>query len=108
MRVSDVPYEAINWNYGEGDIAETVLSNYDRYDPHDPQNHIITSWRNWTYPQEVLDAWDSVFLSAHWSEVEWSTDLDLRKKLFPFRSQLPPVVLRLTARAARNAGSLRT
>ena len=106
IRVSDLPHEVELCSCGETELADTILSQYDPYDPHDPQNRIFKSDINWTDPRQVAPMWTS--LSANWSEVEWSTDIDVRRRAFPvaYPSHLPPVVCRLTARAAKEAGLL--
>ena len=48
LRVSNVLSSAASWSVGCSDIVETVTGYYYPYDPHDPQNEIISLRINWT------------------------------------------------------------
>lgn len=104
MRISDVPCRASFWSLDPGEILDILSWRYQPYDPHGPQNHIISTGRNWTDPQEVREAWGHVLLGANWTDVEWSTGND--HKPVPPAFPIPPVWARLTARPARKAGLL--
>ena len=102
IRTSDVPIDAVSWDVGCGSMEEAVQNRYDPYDPHSPQENIIRSNIDWADPKTAASMWGFVYLKANWSEVEWSTDPNDRKGILP----RPPVVVRLTADAARESGLL--
>lgn len=104
MQVADLPISAVSFNVGCGELAETILNYYNPYDPHDPQNHIISMGLNWTDPKTALQMWGSAYIRANWSEVEWSTDPEIRRHWLP----QPPAVARLSAEAASVSGLLQS
>lgn len=74
---------------------------YHPYDPRDPQDRLIDLSIDWADPEVAGSEWGPAYLTAtSGSEVEWSTDTDLRQKFSPE----PPAVARLTAEAARESG----
>ncbi|KAL8949736.1 MAG: hypothetical protein Q9222_004182 [Ikaeria aurantiellina] len=104
MQVGDVPISAISWDVGCGELEEAVLNMYYPYDSNDPQNTIISMGLNWTDPKTALGMLGDIYIKANGTEVEWSTDPDIRKRWLP----QPPAVARLTPEAARDYGLLQT
>ncbi|KAL8845743.1 MAG: hypothetical protein Q9221_009111 [Calogaya cf. arnoldii] len=108
FRIANLPYNAFDFISGGAFDLSWVLgeSYYYPYDPHDPQDEII-SWTGitWDDPKGMLSFWGPANLTAiSGSEVEWSTDEDLRKKHRKTSGPLWPTVARLTAEAAREGG----
>ncbi|KAL8876573.1 MAG: hypothetical protein Q9198_005260 [Flavoplaca austrocitrina] len=71
------------------------------YDPRDLQDRLIDLTIDCADPEVAGSEWGPAYLTAtSGSEVEWTTDIDLRQKFLPE----PPAVARLTAEAARESG----
>ncbi|KAL8809297.1 MAG: hypothetical protein Q9223_001698 [Gallowayella weberi] len=102
MRVPDVPNYLVNLYFGCADLMEDVLEFYDRYDPHDPQNKLITWGDNWTDPEIKASKWGPAYVKANLSELEWGEDPQ------HYDPEQFPVVARLNAAAARESGLLQS
>ena len=82
------------------DLELDVETIYSPYDPHDPQEEILTLGIDWTSLQNQSKEGGFVSIRANWSEVEWATDTPDWRKWMP----VPPVVARLKAEVATQAG----
>ena len=70
------------------------------YDSRDPQDQVLSTGFDWQDPSIAVGFWGFVHATAKPEEVEWSTDPDDRKSIFP----VPLVVVWLTAEAAMGSG----
>ncbi|KAL8638918.1 MAG: hypothetical protein Q9226_008946, partial [Calogaya cf. arnoldii] len=107
FRIADLPNNAFYFVSGDPFDLSWILgeSYYYPYDPHDPQDEIIRLGVSWDDPKSMLSIWGPANLTAiSGSEVEWSTDEDLRNRHRKDTGPLLPAVARLTPEAARAGG----
>ncbi|KAL9598431.1 MAG: hypothetical protein Q9219_004521 [cf. Caloplaca sp. 3 TL-2023] len=105
MTTGDVPVSWASWEVaGCGSMQEALSAKYWPYDPHDPQEEILSLGVDWKDPKTVASWAGYAYLGANYSEVEWSADPDDCRGMSP----VPPVVVRLTADAARENGLLQS
>ncbi|KAI4222340.1 MAG: hypothetical protein L6R36_006225 [Xanthoria steineri] len=93
-------------NHGEADIGEEVESFGPHYDPHNPQEPPSGFGLDWTKREEV-NPLPELLLIASPGEWVWSDDPRARREANPFPhyfSPDPPAAVKLTARAASEAG----
>ena len=106
IQTADVPYKVFGWREGCHPVSQ-ALAQYDYlkpYDPHDPQDRLITSNIDWTNPEVSGSIWGLAFASAiSGTEVEWSTDKALCQQS---GVKTATICARLTAKAARKSGLL--
>ena len=97
----DLPLQWVNWDISNTDLADDI-SNVDPYDPHDPQIPAYTMGVNFSDPDQARSWIPDAYVTAEFSELEFSTNASLREQFLP----RPPAVNRLTAAAAYEAGLL--
>ena len=73
------------------------------YDPHNPQDKPFTLGLDFSKKEDARMFIPDAFIEAEYDEIDWSTDINLRRKISP----VPPAVVRLTEGAARESGLLR-
>ena len=100
LKTADVPVDDWSYNMAATDLELDVETIYSPYDPHDPQEKILTLGIDWTSLENQSKEGGFVSIRANWSEVEWATDTPDWRKWMP----VPPVVARLKAEVATQAG----
>ena len=73
------------------------------YDPHNPQDEPFTSGLNFSKKEDARMFIPTAYFEAAFEEIDWSTDIELRKLWSP----RPSVVVRLREEVAREAGLVR-
>ena len=98
----DVPIQWALFDAGVSDL-ENDLEKYNHpYDPHNPQLEPFTLGLDFSRREDVQGFLIEANIKAAFEEINWSTDIELRKRILPN----PPVVVQLTQEAAREAGLL--
>ena len=80
---------------------EDDIQKYDHpYDPHNPLDESFTLGLDFSKKEDARGFIPTAFIRAEYDEINWSTDINLRRKISP----TPPVVVQLTEEAARESG----
>lgn len=100
----DVPVQWASLDVGATDLAQDIEQYTHPYDPHNPQQEPFTLGLNFSRKEDAQGFLGPAYIEAGFEEVDWSTDIEDRKRFLP----VPPVVVRLTEEAALEAGLLST
>ena len=87
---------------GGRDLIDDIQPYISPYDPHNPQVQPFTLGLKFSSKEDGEGFLGDAYLEAEFDEVEWSTDIKLRRLIVPPSS----VMIRLTEKAAREAGLL--
>ena len=98
----DIPIQWALFDAGVSDLEDDIEKYNHPYDPHNPQLEPFTLGLDFSRKQDVQGFLIEANIKAAFEEVNWSTDIELRRQILPN----PPVVVRLTEEAAREAGLL--
>ena len=98
----DVPIQWTCFDVGVRDLLDDLEKYNHPFDPHNPQQEPFTLGLNFSLKEDGQGYLGEAYIEAEFQEINWSTDIELRKQIIPN----PPVVVQLTAEAARDAGLL--
>ena len=96
----DLPLQWACFSAAVRGIEDDIQKYNHPYDPHNPQDEPFTLGLDFSKKEDARMFIPDAYVKAEYDEINWSTDIDLRKKIAP----TPPVVVQLTEEAARHSG----
>lgn len=102
IATQDMPVQWACFDVAVRDLLDDIEPYSSPYDPHNPQQVPFTLGIDWSRKEDAAGFWGDAYIEAEFEEIVWSTDIHTRRLISP----TPPVVVRLTRNATREAGLL--